>query len=68
MHPPPTVQLQIIRVILAVIAYRKWNVRAMEVPTSFLRSVPLKRDTYSKLPEGGGKHSMAADEATVWDE
>ena len=34
----PTVQLQRIRVALAVFAYRKWNSRTMDVPRAFPRS------------------------------
>ena len=42
----PTVQLQSIRIALAVIANRKWNFRVMDVSRAFLRSKPLERDTY----------------------
>ena len=48
----PTVQLQSIRIALAVTAYRKWNFRVVGVSRAFLRSEPLGRDTYAKLPEG----------------
>ena len=48
----PTAQLQSIRIALAVIAYRKWNFRAVDVSRAFLRSKPLERNTYVKLPEG----------------
>ena len=34
----PTVQLQIIRLCLAVIAYRKWNFRVMDVSRAFSMS------------------------------
>ena len=37
----PTVQLQIIMVVLAVIAYRKWDFRVMDVSRAFPRSEPL---------------------------
>ena len=47
----PTVQLHRILVALAVIAYRRWDFRAMDAPGDFLRSEPLKRDTYAKLPD-----------------
>ena len=40
----PTVQLQSIRIALAVIAHRKWNFRAMGDSRAFLRSKPLERD------------------------
>ena len=48
----PSVQLQSIRLRLAVIAYRKWNFRAMDVSRAFLTAEPLGRDTYVKLPQG----------------
>ena len=48
----PTVQLQSIMVVLAVIAYRKWNFRVVDVSSAFLRGDPLKRETYLELPEG----------------
>ena len=48
----PAVQLQIPRSVLAVIAYRRWNFRAVDVSRGFLRSGPLKSDTYAKLPGG----------------
>ena len=51
----PTVQLQIVRVVLGVIAYRKLNFRVSDVSRPFLRSVRLKRDTGVKLPVLGGK-------------
>ena len=50
--PSPTVKLQRIREILAVIAYLKWNFRAAGAPLAFLRSGPLKRDAYAKLLRG----------------
>ena len=37
----PTVQLQSIREALAVIAYRRWNFRAMDVSRAFCGSGPL---------------------------
>ena len=46
----PTVQLQSIRLRLAVIAYRKRNFRVMDVSGAFSRSGHLRRDTYVKLP------------------
>ena len=55
----PTVQLQSIRIVLAVIAYRKWNFRVMGVSRAFLRSEPLGRDTYVKLPEGVEQENVA---------
>ena len=48
----PMVQLQSIRVVLDVIAYRKWNYREMDVPKAFLRRGALERETYSELPGG----------------
>ena len=48
----PTVQLQSIRLCLAVISFRKWDFRAMDVSRAFLRSGPLKRGTYVQLPKG----------------
>ena len=47
----PTVQLQRIRLCLAAISYRKWDFRVMGVLRAFLRSEPLKRDTYVQLPK-----------------
>ena len=47
----PTVQLQIIMAVLAVIAYRKWYFGAIGVSGFFLRSGALKRDTYAKIPD-----------------
>ena len=65
----PTAQLLIIRAIVAVIAYRKWNFREMGVPRAFLRLVPLKRDAYAKLPDGQKwRHILEDDEAAVWGE
>ena len=46
------VQLKSVRIVLAVIAYRKWNFRVMGVCRDFLRSEPLERGAYAKLPEG----------------
>ena len=57
--PAPTVQLQIIRAVLDVIAYRRRNLRAMDVSRAFLVSGPLKRDTYAKLLDGGEKGNIA---------
>ena len=51
----PAVQLQSIRIALAVIAYRRWNFRAVGVSRAFLRSKPLVRNTYVKLPDGAGQ-------------
>ena len=50
-----TVQLQSVRIALAVIAYRKWNFRAMGVSRDSLRPEPLERNTYVKLPDGAGQ-------------
>ena len=36
---------------LSVIAYGKWNFRVIDASRALLRSEPLKRDTYAKLPE-----------------
>ena len=55
----PTVQLQIIRLLLAVIGYRKWNFRAIGVSGEFPRSGALKRDAYVELPDGAGKEIIA---------
>ena len=55
----PTVQLHSIRLFLAVIGRRKWIFWAMGVSISFLRSEPLKRDTYAKLPDGVEKYDVA---------
>ena len=55
----PTVQLQSIRAVLAVIAYRMWNFRAMDVSRVFSRSVPLKLDTYAKPPDGSRSSNIA---------
>ena len=41
----PTVPLQSIRLCLAVIAYRMWNFRVMDVSRAFSMSEPLKRNT-----------------------
>ena len=46
----PTVQLRIIRLCLALIAFRKWGFRAMDVSREFLRSELFKRGTYVQLP------------------
>ena len=55
----PTVQLQSIRIALAVIAYRGWNFRVMDVSRAFLRSKPLGGNTYVKLPDGAGQDNLA---------
>ena len=46
-----TVQFQSIRLLLAVIAFRKWDFRAMDVSRAFMRSEPFKRGTYVQLPK-----------------
>ena len=51
----PTVPLQIIRVVLGVIAYRKWDFRAMNVSRTLLRSEPLKSETCAKPPQWAEK-------------
>ena len=53
----PTAKFQAIRVVLAVIAYRKWNFRVMDVSRAFLMSGPLKRETYAKHPNGVEKET-----------
>ena len=64
---PPTVQLQRIRMCLAVIAYRKWNFRVTVVSRAFLMSKPLERNTYANLPEGGEeKCGMGALKTPLW--
>ena len=55
----PTVQLRSIRVVLAVIAYIKWNSREMDVSMSFLRSGPLKRETYAGISNVVEKENVA---------
>ena len=55
----PTVQLQSIRIALAVIAYRRWNFRVMDVSRAFLRSKPLMRNTFAKLPDGVEQENVA---------
>ena len=55
----PPVQLQSVRLFLAVIGYRKWNFGEMGVLIAFLRPCPLKRDTYAKLPDGVEKDNVA---------
>ena len=64
----PTVKLQRIRLFMAVIGCRKWNIRAMGVSRDFPRPGPLKRDNYSKLPDWGAKGQCSAEAAktTVW--
>ena len=56
----PKVQLQIIRLCLAVIAFRKWDFRVMGVSVAFLRSEPLKRGAYVQL------HKGVADDRVAW--
>ena len=46
-------------VVLDVTGYRKCNFRLMGVSRAFLRSVPLKRDTYVKLPDVVEKENAA---------
>ena len=48
----PTVQLQSIMSVLAVVAYRMWNFRAMDVSRAFRGPGALKRDAYARPPEG----------------
>ena len=55
----PTVQLQSIRVVLAVMAYRKWDFRAIGVYRAWLTSGHLERDTYANLPEWVEKDDVA---------
>ena len=64
----PTVKLQIICLALAVIWYRKWNFRAMGVSREFLRSGPLKRDTYAKPPDAVDPENAARKllKTTLW--
>ena len=64
----PTVQLQSIRIALAVIAYRRWNFRVVDVSRAFLRSKPLVRNTYAKLPEwsGAGKCGLGTYKTPLW--
>ena len=57
----PAVQLETIRVVLTIIAYRKWNMRATGVSIAFLRSVPLRRDAYALLPDGVESGNIAWD-------
>ena len=57
----PTVQLQRIRLRLAVIAYLKWNFRVMDVSGAFLRSGLLARQAYTKLPRGKEEDNVAWD-------
>ena len=37
---------------MAVISYRKWDFRVMDVSRAFLRSGALELGTYVNLPEG----------------
>ena len=62
----PTVQLQIVRLFLAVIRYRKSDFRAVDVSWEFPRSVPLKRDAYVGLPDGVDKGNSESTKTTVW--
>ena len=55
----PTVQLQNIMVVLSVIAYRKWDFRAMDVSSAFLTCGHLERETYAELPDGAEKENIA---------
>ena len=56
-------------VVLAVIAYRKWDFRAADVSMAFLRSGPLKRETYAELPDRvDGKRRLGVPETIVRDE
>ena len=55
-----TVEVQSIRIALAVIAYRKWNFRAMGVSRAFLRSEPLGC-TFAKLPDGAEQENVACE-------
>ena len=55
----PSVQLQSIRLVLAVIGYRKWTFREIGVSRAFLSSEPLKRVAYAKLPDGVEKGNVA---------
>ena len=50
-----TAQLQSIMVVFAATACRRWDIRAMDVSRTFLRSAPLKRATYAKFPGGAEK-------------
>ena len=59
MNPPQPVQLQRIRLCLAVTAYRKWDFRATDVSRGILRSEPLKRDTYVQLPKWADGDNVA---------
>ena len=59
--PAPTVQLQRIRAVLGVIAYRKLNFRVTNVSRAVLISEPLKRETYTTLPSGVEKENAACD-------
>ena len=55
----PKAQLQRLRMCLSVIARRTWNFRAMGASRAFLRSEPLKRDTYVKLLQWAEKDNVA---------
>ena len=47
-----TVQLRSIRLRLAVISFRKWGFRAMDVPRAFLRSKHVRGELTSNYQEG----------------
>ena len=51
----PTVQLQIVRLRSDVIARRKWDFRAIDVSSAYLRSGRLELDTYFQLPKSAGE-------------
>ena len=55
----PTVQLQSIRMCVAVISYRKWNFRVIDVSRAFLRSEPLEREAYVQLHRWAEKNNVA---------
>ena len=55
----PTVRLHISRVVLAVIAYREWDLRAMGVSGAFSMEALLRRDAYAKLPDGVAKGNIS---------
>ena len=52
----PTVQLQSISVVLPIIAYRKWNVRATDASRAFSEDAPLDRETYAQPPYAFGRN------------
>ena len=51
----PPAQLQSIMVFVAVIAYRRWDFRAMDVSRVFLMDEPLERAKYVELKDGAVK-------------